>query len=243
MTDQGETHSKFPTEESDTAARKTLLDTIIELRQDFVAFARDLSSLVQKIDVLGEEAGRTNSFLTAHALRLDSLGPAVPLNGLAGKTILVVDDERALLRPIKDSLTRRGALVLAAETVDVAIDFVRNARIDAALVDLRVPNTEDGIELARWICRARRETAVVVMSGLLDAHGLDSLPVARIPKPFTLDALERVLCDAMGHGVSSLHPAELPSTLPPPAATGFGDDEEATPAPDTSEETPEAKKT
>lgn len=239
MTNEGG-GSKFPTHESDTAARRTLLDEIIALRSEFGLVARDVQSLVQKIDILGEEAGRTNSFLTAHALRLDSIGPAAPLNGLAGKTILVVDDEAHLLRPIKESLTRRGALVLDASTVDVAIGFVRNARLDAALVDLRLPRTEDGIELARWIRRARPEIAVVVTSGLLDAPGLDALPVARIPKPFGLEDLERVLCEAMGHGVSSLHPAELPSTLPPPARTGF-DEEPSTPAPDTADESPHAK--
>lgn len=254
--------SKFPQEESDTAARRTILDELIALRQDFVEFARDLKSIDRKVDVLSTEAGRTNSFLTAHALRLDSIGPPEKLNGLAGKTVLVVDDELALLRSLKISLTRRGAIVLDASSVSLAVDFVRTARIDVALVDLRIPHTEDGLDLARWICRARPSTAVVVTSGLLDAPGLDALPVARIPKPFGLDDLERVLCEAMGHGTPSLHPDELPSTVPPPAPTGFEEaplqqptfvDREAvtqpgsklaetTPPPTTADESPQAKR-
>lgn len=233
----------FPKEEQDTEQRKTLIDTVLALREELPRLvAAAIAPLREDIAVLGAEAGRTNSFLSAHAVRLDSLGPQAPLNGLAGKTVLVVDDESAFARAVHLGLTRRGAQVHIAQSIDVAVGFVRTVRLDAALVDLRLPRAEDGLELARWICRSQNGCAVVVTSGLLDAPGLDSLPVARIPKPFGLDDLERVLCDAMGHGAQSLRPDSVPSTLPPPPRTGFPEPEPDTEVPDTQDETPQAKR-
>jgi hypothetical protein len=83
-------------------------------------------------------------------------------------------------------------------------------------------------------------TAIVVMSGLMEAPGLDSLCAARICKPFELDHLQDVLSHALGHGPAirdtERPPAARTEPSPPPDAYDGDDD------PDTNAETPDAKK-
>lgn len=112
----------------------------------------------------------------------------------SGGTILVIDDEAAVLRVASRILQRNGFEVLGAEDGQSAMELVRkhSDRIDSALTDIGLPDM-NGVELASMIRNLLPEIPVVYMSGRTDEEVLDE--VARqesagyIEKPFTVEGL------------------------------------------------------
>lgn len=169
-----------------------------------------------KDEVIGvsEEIGVLKDFATKQALKVDNLEQIEP-NGLRGKRVLVVEDDLELLKIITRLLTRLGiqAITASSRREAEALILPEENRFDVALVDLRMPRSEQGFELARWICRMHPETRVIVMSGKLTAS-LDKLPVARLAKPFTFEELRNAIYEAIG-GFIALHPTMRPPPPPP----------------------------
>jgi DNA-binding NtrC family response regulator len=113
-------------------------------------------------------------------------------------TILIADDDSAVLILIKTILTAAGyRVVLAAEGAD-AIHLARqkHLRIDLALLDIRMPGIH-GTQLADEILSVRPNARVLFMSGYVDEEiirikMLDEY-AGFLPKPFkTADLLESV---------------------------------------------------
>ena len=87
------------------------------------------------------------------------------------QSILVVDDEPAILRALTSALTARGYLVREALTGQSAIDMVAVDPPDAIVLDLRLPDI-DGVEVCR---RVRTWSSVPII--VLSADGLDQRKV------------------------------------------------------------------
>lgn len=87
------------------------------------------------------------------------------------QSILVVDDEPAILRALTSALTARGYHVRQAEDGQTAIDMVALDPPDAVVLDLRLPDL-DGIEVCK---RLRGWTTVPII--VLSADGLDQRKV------------------------------------------------------------------
>ncbi len=83
----------------------------------------------------------------------------------AGRRILAVDDELQILRALKVVLRSAGYKVLTAATMEEALDVAAVSAVDAAVVDLLLPDG-DGIELCR---RLREWTSMPII--LLSAVG------------------------------------------------------------------------
>src|SRR5690606_28984935 len=72
-----------------------------------------------------------------------------PATELAGKTILIVDDDIRNIYSLTSVLEARGAQVLYAERGQEGIDLLEaNAHVDAALIDIMMPEM-DGYETMR----------------------------------------------------------------------------------------------
>ena len=89
----------------------------------------------------------------------------------AQQSILVVDDEPAILRALTSALTARGYVVRQAVTGQEAIDMVAVDPPDAIVLDLRLPDI-DGVEVCR---RVRTWSSVPII--VLSADGLDQRKV------------------------------------------------------------------
>ena len=87
------------------------------------------------------------------------------------QSILVVDDEPAILRALTSALTARGYRVRQAEDGQTAIDMVAVDPPDAMVLDLRLPDI-DGVE----VCRRLRTWSTVPII-VLSADGLDERKV------------------------------------------------------------------
>ena len=122
---------------------------------------------------------------------------------VAGATILVVDDEPAVLDTVRDGLMAHGYQVLTAAGPDQAIQVAQAhaGTIALALIDVVMPGMS-GPEVARRLHESRPDLKVLFMSGfsteVVVVHGLtegDPLLV----KPFSLATLARKVHDVLDY--------------------------------------------
>jgi len=108
------------------------------------------------------------------------------------REVLVVDDERTVLRTIGDTLVERGFSVTLAETGAQAIEHISTHTFDIVVTDLKLPDA-DGIDIVRAVKAASPSTGVIVIT----AYGSIQNAVQAIregarhyiTKPFDLDEL------------------------------------------------------
>jgi CheY-like chemotaxis protein len=113
-------------------------------------------------------------------------------------TVLVVDDQHYARRVAYRVLSEVGYRVLEAEDGNEALEalFAPKASVDLVMIDVVMPRM-DGVELAEQIRERWPEKAILFTSGhaaeVLAQHGLESLDVPFLAKPYTRDeALAKV---------------------------------------------------
>lgn len=119
------------------------------------------------------------------------------------QTILVVDDEPAVLAVARRILQRAGYAVLDAKTADAALRVSDSfaGEVDLLLTDVSMP-VVDGITLARLLRERRPGLKVIFMSGYTTnplfavEAGRHRLPL--IEKPFDPEALRSAVKRALG---------------------------------------------
>ena len=105
--------------------------------------------------------------------------------------ILVVDDERQILRALKTSLEARDYEVLVANSGEAALSSAATAEPDLVVLDLGLPDI-DGLEVARRI-RAFSKVPIIVLT-VEDAlaskvAALDAGADDYVTKPFAMEEL------------------------------------------------------
>jgi signal transduction histidine kinase/CheY-like chemotaxis protein len=114
---------------------------------------------------------------------------------LAGRRVLVVDDEEAIRRVLVRFFARLGATAEGAEGGEAALDRMRTQQFDLVILDLRMPDL-DGIAVFRRMRESHPGlvSRTIFLSGdisRIDADaGIDRDRV--LVKPVELQALERV---------------------------------------------------
>lgn len=130
----------------------------------------------------------------------------VPPPGRGSETILVVEDEEALLRVTRRALEGRGYTVHTASSAAAARAWLdrTEATLDLLVTDVVMPG-ESGPELAAWVRRHHPTVPVLFISGYADEatlrYGLDQENAVLLPKPFRpeqLVARVRQLLDRRG---------------------------------------------
>lgn len=82
---------------------------------------------------------------------------------MAGKKILVVDDEPDFLEVITARLTANGYVVATASSGEEALEKVKNDKPDAVLLDVLMPGM-DGLEILKRIRKADSELPVYIIT-------------------------------------------------------------------------------
>jgi len=82
----------------------------------------------------------------------------------ASRTILVVDDDKSILRTFTRILQKNGYKIDTAETGKEAMEKAENKHYDLALVDIRLPDM-DGTELLAKIKRQLQNTVKIMITG------------------------------------------------------------------------------
>ncbi len=132
----------------------------------------------------------------------DRLEIAAKTDGTPGGTVLLVEDDALVRRPLSQLLDRAGYTVLAASDSAEARDlFGKNiGSIDLLLTDIVMPG-ENGWDLSQHLLDRRPDLKVIYMSGYTRSDQIDAKLAKSnapfLPKPFTPDELARTLNGAL----------------------------------------------
>jgi len=117
-------------------------------------------------------------------------------------TILVVDDDRAILELLNESLASAGYNVLTADNGWNAVEIFENTSspIHLLLTDVIMPDLT-GPVLAQRLRARQPDLQVLFISGFHDADMLHPFVTTKgftlLPKPFTIDGLLRVVQESL----------------------------------------------
>lgn len=80
--------------------------------------------------------------------------------------ILIVEDEKTIRELLKRSLETEGYLVITAENGQTALNWIKDVRLDLAIVDLGLPDIS-GMEICRNIKvnPRTRATPIIILTG------------------------------------------------------------------------------
>jgi two-component system KDP operon response regulator KdpE len=115
--------------------------------------------------------------------------------------VLVVDDEPAIRRLVRNTLAVQDYRIVEAATGQEALDEARREKPDLVILDLGLPDL-DGMEIIRAL-RAKSQVPIVVLSSRGDEKGkvtaLDLGADDYVTKPFGVDELMARIRAALRH--------------------------------------------
>jgi CheY-like chemotaxis protein len=130
--------------------------------------------------------------------------PANDAQALAGRAVLIVDDEPAIRSLIRQALAPHGCAILEAGGAEEALAAaaVYDGKIDIAIVDFVLPGL-NGFDLALQLERDSPALITLYVSSAVESIGMVSLlrhaPERVLTKPFTAgQVVERVLALVRG---------------------------------------------
>jgi two-component system response regulator RegA len=90
---------------------------------------------------------------------------ALSAEGLPDKSLLIVDDDAPFRQRLARAMEARGFLVTTAETVDEAITLSRKSPPAFAVVDLRLGQSGNGLDVVEVLHQTRPEARVIMLTG------------------------------------------------------------------------------
>jgi CheY-like chemotaxis protein len=138
--------------------------------------------------------------------------------GEAVASILVIDDDRAVLSTVKLLLERAAHAVEAVDNSQAGLRLLESQGFDLLVVDIFMPGM-DGFETMRLVHQSRPEMPVIVMSGQqfrsASERGPDFLHMATklgaissLQKPFRPHELLAAVAKSLSDSPSSSRPAK-----------------------------------
>jgi CheY-like chemotaxis protein len=112
------------------------------------------------------------------------------MNPLAGRRVLVVEDEAVVAAMIEDMLTELGMIVVGpASTIEMGLDLARTSSLDAAVLDINVRGRR--VDEVAGLLR-HRSVPIVYASGYGEQGNSADASVV-LEKPFRLEVLASAL--------------------------------------------------
>ena len=103
----------------------------------------------------------------------------------AGQTVFVVDDDEAIRRALKRSLSLRGYNVVAFGSAELFLESYDPMQAGCLVLDMRMPGMS-GLELQQELVQRNASLPIIFVTG----HG-DSQQVARAKENGAIDFLEK----------------------------------------------------
>jgi two-component system KDP operon response regulator KdpE len=124
------------------------------------------------------------------------------MTAAAPTRVLVVDDEPAIRRFLRTSLTAQGFVVTEAADGTTALDLLKRGACDLLVLDLGLPDL-DGFAMIRQLREAGSSLPIIVLSSRVDEAGkvqaLDLGADDYVTKPFGVDELLARVRAALRH--------------------------------------------
>jgi CheY-like chemotaxis protein len=120
------------------------------------------------------------------------------------KTILVADDDPAILRLVKTIVEKEGYSVVMARDGREAYKFLQSDDFAAVILDVVMPHIQ-GTEIARYMQTEKRLMKIPVMmmtaeqNPKLSSDSFSAGAVVFLPKPFTTNQLQVMLRMLVAH--------------------------------------------
>jgi DNA-binding response OmpR family regulator len=115
-------------------------------------------------------------------------------------TILVVEDNVLTRSAISDELRAHGFKVLEASSADDAITVLDTMRVDLLFVDIHLPGTRNGLDVARHVRTNGMVTRMIMTSGVSEASSIPDLddlgPFIR--KPYLISRVIGLVSESLG---------------------------------------------
>ena len=129
---------------------------------------------------------------------------------MAGNTILVADDDRAIRTVLNQALARLGHDVRTTGNAATLWRWVENGEGDLVITDVVMPD-ENGLDLVPRIKRLRPDLRIIVMSAqntlMTAVKATERGAFEYLPKPFDLNELVRVVQRALAAPKAAAPPA------------------------------------
>ncbi len=117
------------------------------------------------------------------------------MTDLAGKRILIVEDEALVAAMLEDIVTELGALAVgSASTIEKALNLAGSAAIDAAILDVNIRNQR--IDPVADVLR-ERGVPMVFATGYGERAAATAMGAPIIDKPYSNEAVEKALMAAL----------------------------------------------
>ncbi len=116
-------------------------------------------------------------------------------------TLLLVDDDLAILELLTMALDRPGVRLLTSRTVTQAVHAVTHQRVDAAILDvhLTTANESEGLDVLRLLRQTQPSAEAIVMTGSSEPHlmdnAIDAGACSFMRKPLELPEIQRQLIE------------------------------------------------
>ncbi|MBC8317951.1 MAG: response regulator [Desulfobulbaceae bacterium] len=111
-------------------------------------------------------------------------------------SILIVDDEKLIIKSLKINLSREGFDVSTAETVDQALAIIQSKHIDIILSDYLI-GSNTGAYLTEKAKEIQPDARIIIFSGHKDPPAIEkTLALGAdlfISKPFDLETLLKII--------------------------------------------------
>ena len=109
------------------------------------------------------------------------------------KRIFIIEDDKAIARLLRDNLQYEGFTVENSETGADALRVIKRFSPDLVLLDLMLPNGNDGFEICRTLSQQPERTPVIILTARGQKEdrirGLMLGADDYVTKPFALDEL------------------------------------------------------
>jgi len=134
---------------------------------------------------------------------------------MAKEKIIVIDDEKSILKLCKGLLTRQGYTVETYSDGKKALERISKEKFDLVLTSLRIPKI-DGIRILKEIKKISQDTDVIVMT---DSPAVDSAETIKsgawdfVAKPFRIDELKQKIKNCLERRKLSSEVNELKEIL------------------------------
>jgi two-component system response regulator AtoC len=112
------------------------------------------------------------------------------------QTILIVDDEKLLLKSLKKALSKDGYRIITATNGRDALNYFEKNFPDLILLDVKLPDI-DGMQVLKKIKEIDSNSAIIVMTAFSGIKGaVEAIRLGAydyIAKPFDIEALEFII--------------------------------------------------
>jgi len=89
------------------------------------------------------------------------------------KTILTVDDDIDILEQLKFQLEGANYNVISAGCQEEALEILKDAKFDLAILDLMMENMDSGFVICHYIKKLHPETPVIILTAVTSETGME----------------------------------------------------------------------